>query len=194
MRERCVSPYSLCLLSVSLFFMSLAPGPAPKAAPKAANEAAPLVINEYLADPPDGAAGDSNGDGARDSTQDEFVELVNSSAAPLDIGGFTISDAAQVRFTLPPGRVVPPGEAAVIFGGGTPSGPFGNASANNLVFAVGASAGLSLNNGGDSIIVRDASGVEVARRDYPGSDGGANQSITRSPDVGGAFVPHLSAS
>ena len=156
-------------------------------------QSAPLVINEYLADPPDGPSGDANGDGARDAAQDEFIELVNSSAAPLDVSGFTVADAAQIRFTLPPGRVIPPGEAAVIFGGGNPSGPFGNASANDLVFAVAASAGLSLNNGGDSIIVRDASGREVARRDYPASDGSANQSITRSPDVNGAFVTHLSA-
>jgi hypothetical protein len=151
------------------------------------------VINEYLADPPDGPPGDSNGDGTRDAAQDEFIELVNSSTAPLNVAGFTVSDAAQLRFTLPAGRVIPPGEAAVIFGGGTPSGPFGNASANNLVFAVGTSAGLSLNNGGDSIIIRDAAGAEVARRDYPAPEGSANQSITRSPDVQGAFAPHLSA-
>lgn len=180
----CPCLLSLCLLSLPLVLSH-------KAA--RAIEAAPLVINEYLADPPDGPPGDANGDGARDSTQDEFIELVNASDAPLDIAGFTVSDAAQVRFTVPPGGVIPPREAAVIFGGGNPSGPFGNASANNLVFAVAASAGLSLNNGGDSIIIKDPAGNEVARRDYPGSDGGANQSITRSPDVSGAFTPHLSA-
>src|SRR5215213_966671 len=156
-------------------------------------QSAPLVINEYLADPPDGPSGDSNGDGTRDAAQDEFVELVNSSETPLNVADFTVSDAAQVRFTLPAGSVIPPGETAVIFGGGSPSGSFGNASANNLVFAVGTSAGLSLNNGGDSIIVKDAAGAEVARRDYPAPEGSANQSITRSPDVRGAFAPHLSA-
>ncbi|HET9533525.1 MAG TPA: lamin tail domain-containing protein, partial [Blastocatellia bacterium] len=152
-----------------------------------------IVINEYLADPPDGMAGDANGDGARSSSQDEFVELVNAGAAPLDVGGFTISDAAQVRFTIPAGKIIPAGEAAVIFGGGMPLGDFGNAAANGLVFSVGG-AGLSLNNGEDSIIVRDSFGAEVARRDYPSSDGSANQSLTRSPDVTGDFTRHSTAS
>jgi Lamin Tail Domain/IPT/TIG domain len=150
-----------------------------------------LVINEYLADPPEGPAGDANGDGLRDSTQDEFVEIVNVTSEPLPVGGFTISDAAQVRFTFPQGTMLPTGEATVIFGGGIPVGPFGNASANHLVFAIGG-AGLSLNNGGDSIIVRDNTGVEAARRDYPAGDGSLNQSVTRSPDITGPFAPHSS--
>jgi uncharacterized protein (TIGR03437 family) len=36
-----------------------------------------VFINEVLADPPNGFAGDANHDGVRDGTQDEFVELVN---------------------------------------------------------------------------------------------------------------------
>ncbi|HWP43569.1 MAG TPA: lamin tail domain-containing protein, partial [Blastocatellia bacterium] len=118
-----------------------------------ASEPPALIINEYLADPPDGAAGDANGDGSRDSSEDEFVELVNAGPAPLDISGFTISDAAQVRFTVPAGKIIPAGEAAIVFGGGTPVGDFGNAAANGLVFSAGG-AGLSLNNGGDTIIIR----------------------------------------
>lgn len=151
-----------------------------------------LAINEYLADPPPGAAGDANGDGVRDAAQDEFVELVNTTAAPLDISGFTISDTTAVRFTVPPGRAIPPGEAAVVFGGGTPTGPFGNAGANGLLFAIGG-AGLSLNNGGDSIIVKDNFGAEAVRHDYPPPNSGIGQAITRSPDVTGNFVAHSSA-
>src|SRR5215216_967323 len=89
--------------------------------------AAMVVINEYLADPPPALAGDANGDGTRDAAQDEFVELVNTGAAPLDISGFTIRDATGVRFTIPPGKIMPAGEAAVVFGGGVPTGSFGNA-------------------------------------------------------------------
>jgi lamin tail-like protein/IPT/TIG domain-containing protein len=154
-------------------------------------QAAQIIINEYQADP-DTASGDANGDGTSNSTQDEFVELVNAGSMPLLVGGFTLSDSIQVRFTIPSGKVIPPGEAAVIFGGGTPVGAFGNAAANGLVFAA-SGAGLALNNGGDSIIIKDNLGAEVARRDYPSSDGNANQSITRSPDVTGGFVTHLSA-
>jgi lamin tail-like protein len=157
-----------------------------------APQAATLTINEYLADPPPGALGDANGDGIRDATQDEFVELVNTGAVALNIGGFTISDATTVRFTVPAGRSIPPGEAAVVFGGGNPTGPFGNAGANGLVFVAGAS-GLSLNNGGDTITVKDALGAVVASVGYGSTEGGAHQSITRSPDVTGGFVTHSSA-
>ncbi|HYV06810.1 MAG TPA: lamin tail domain-containing protein, partial [Blastocatellia bacterium] len=82
-------------------------------------QAVTLVINEYLADPPDGTAGDANGDGTRDAANDEFVEIVNGDTAPLDVGLFTISDGTQVRFTIPAGKTIPAGEAAVIFGGGS---------------------------------------------------------------------------
>src|SRR5262249_35902067 len=117
-------------------------------------QAATVTINEYLADPPAGALGDANGDGTPDATQDEFVELVNTGAAAINIGGFTVSDSTAVRFTVPPGAIIPAGESAVVFGGGHPTGSFGNAAANGLVFVAG-SSGLSLNNGGDTITVKD---------------------------------------
>ncbi|HKP12376.1 MAG TPA: lamin tail domain-containing protein, partial [Blastocatellia bacterium] len=155
-------------------------------------QAVTLVINEYMASPPAGTAGDANGDGTRSATQDEFIELVNSDTAPLNVGGFTISDATQVRFTFPANKIIPPGEAAVIFGGGSPTGAFGNASANGLVFAVGGS-GLSLNDGGDTITVKDASAMTVATLTYTGAEGGAGQALTRSPDITGSFVTHSTA-
>jgi Lamin Tail Domain/IPT/TIG domain len=161
--------------------------------PQQSPQAATLVINEYLADPPDGLAGDANGDGTRDGTQDEFVELVNFGASPLSIGGFTISDSTQVRYTIPANKIIPPHESAVIFGGGTPTGDFGNAAANDLVFVVGTSQGLSLNNGGDTITVKDNTGVTVDSVTYGSSEGNANQSITRSPDVTGGFARHSTA-
>src|SRR5439155_18499842 len=130
-----------------------------------------LIINEYLADPPAGAAGDANGDGTRDGTQDEFVELVNEGTAPLNIGLFTISDATTTRFTFPAGKVIPPGEAAVVFGGGTAIGAFGNAAVNGLVFVAGGS-GLSLNNGGDTITIKDNLGVPVTSLTFGASEGG----------------------
>jgi hypothetical protein len=165
-------------------------------ADKVKPQVATLIINEYLADPPGSSAtdlsGDANGDGKRDSTEDEFVELVNTGSAPLDIGGFTISDSVQVRFTFPSGKIIPPGEAAVVFGGGTPKGNFGNAAANGLVFAIGGS-GLSLNNSGDTITVKDKSGALVDSLTYSSAEGNAGQAITRSPDITGGFTKHSSA-
>ncbi|HEX5732274.1 MAG TPA: lamin tail domain-containing protein [Blastocatellia bacterium] len=153
------------------------------------NQSAPLVINEYLADPPTGPAGDANGDGVTSTSQDEFVELINAGSAPLGVGGFSISDAVQTRFTFPPGAVIPAGEAAIIFGGGSPRGDFGNARANGLVFT----SALSLNNASDSIIIKDNFGAEVTRHDYPPPESDTNQSITRSPDINGNFVEHSTA-
>src|SRR5262245_27340501 len=153
---------------------------------------ATLIINEYLADPPAGSAGDANGDGTRDSAQDEFVELVNNGAVALNVGGFTTSDSTSVRFAIPAGKIIPAGESAVVFGGGTPTGPFGNAAANGLVFAVGG-GGLSLNNGGDTITVKDNLSATVDSVTYTSVEGNAHQSITRSPDVTGGFVQHSTA-
>jgi len=156
-------------------------------------DATTLIINEYLADPPAGLAGDANGDGIRDGTQDEFVELVNDGPAPLNIGLFTIGDSTATRFTFPVGKVIPPGEAAVVFGGGTPTGSFGNCLANGLVFAVTSNVGLSLNNGGDTITIKDNFGIIVASLTYGSTEGNAHMSITRSPDITGGFSPHSSA-
>lgn len=164
--------------------------------PQQVPQLASIIINEYLADPagsgPGDLAGDANGDGVRDSSSDEFVEIVNSGSAPVTIGLFTISDASQVRFTVPAGKFIPPGEAAIVFGGGNPTGAFGNAAANGLVFTAG-SGGLSLNNGGDTITVKDNNGLNVASVTFGATEGNANQSITRSPDVTGVFTTHSTA-
>ncbi len=56
-----------------------------------------VMINEVLADPPDGIAGDANRDGTRDSAADEFVELVNSTARDLDLTGYQIQTRADER-------------------------------------------------------------------------------------------------
>jgi len=184
---------SVCLMCCGLFLAWLAPDQHRARAATAPPFLAPLIINEYLAQPPTGIAGDANGDGVRSASQDEFVELVNVGATPLDISAFTIWDATQQRFAFPSGKIIPPGEAAIVFGGGTPVGSFGNCRANGLVFAVGGS-GLSLNDSGDSIIVKDNLGAEVTRKDYPPPSNTGNDSLTRNPDITGAFVGHLAAS
>ncbi len=162
-----------------------------------------IFVNEVLADPPTGADGDANHDGVRDGTQDEFVELVNGSTSEtIGMSGWTIKTRATgsttetTRFTFPVGTALPAGEAAVIFGGGTfnPTDPvFGCAQ---VFKATSASSGLSLTNGGLTILVRDGAGNLIAQFSYGGStglDGNSAQSLTRSPDVTGSFVPHTSA-
>lgn len=162
------------------------------------NVSAPtIVINEVLADPPTGAEGDANHDGTRDSGDDEFVELVNSTNGAINISGWTVrthstsSSTETVRHTFAANTNVPAGEALVVFGGGTinPANPlFGCAQ------IVKASSGLlSLTNGGLTILVRDGSGNLVTQFSYGGTtglNGGNAQSLTRSPDITGAFVLH----
>lgn len=194
-KKRVIAALCIFILACGVLFSIAASRKTQDPAPDG-SQTATLIINEYLADPagsaPGDLAGDANGDGVRDAADDEFVEIVNNGAAPLNVGLFTISDATQVRFTVPAGKVIPPGEAAVVFGGGTPTGAFGNAAANGLVFTAGA-GGLSLNNGGDTITIKDNLAVTVASVTYGSSEGNANQSITRSPDITGGFRTHSTA-
>jgi hypothetical protein len=159
--------------------------------------AATVVINEVLADPPTGTEGDANHDGARDSADDEFVELVNSTDAAINMSGWTVrthstsSSTETVRHTFAANTNLPAGEALVVFGGGTinPANPlFGCAQIVKT-----STAGLSLTNGGLTILVRDGSGNLVTQFSYGGTtglNGGNAQSLTRSPDITGAFVLH----
>jgi Tol biopolymer transport system component len=162
------------------------------------NVSAPtVVVNEVLADPPTGINGDANRDGTRDSSQDEFVELVNSTGGGINISEWTVrthsttSSTETVRHTFAANTTLPAGQAMLVFGGGTfnPGDPlFGCAQ---VVKA--SSGGLSLTNGGLTILVRDGSGNLVTQLSYGGTtglNGGNAQSLTRSPDITGNFVLH----
>jgi hypothetical protein len=162
------------------------------------NVSAPtVVVNEVLADPPTGTDGDANHDGTRNSSQDEFVELVNSTGGGINISGWTVrthsttSSIETVWHIFAANTTLSAGEAMLVFGGGTfnPGDPlFGCAQ---VVKA--SSGGLSLTNGGLTIVVRDGSGNLVTQFSYGGTtglNGGNAQSLTRSPDITGKFVLH----
>jgi len=137
------------------------------------------IINEIHADP-DPIKGDANGDGIISTSQDEFVELVNRSGEEVDISGWTLADSIGVRHTFPTGTIIPNQEAIVVFGGGTPTGSFGDATVQT--------ATLKLNNTGDIITLNDGT-ADVATETY-GSEGSKNQSLTRDPDLTGNLTPH----
>src|SRR5205085_6228086 len=164
------------------------------------NARVPLVINEILADPQGSAAtdlaGDANRDGTRDSDDDEFVEILNNSSEAVDISGVVISDSTTSRFTFPANTILSSGRAAIIFGGGNP--PLNDpAFGGSLVFKT---SSLSLNNSGDTVTLKLAisgSDIVIAAQTY-GAEGGADQSLTRSPDAevmstGGNFIGHTAA-
>ncbi len=148
---------------------------------------AQLVLNEFQADPASGLDGDANGDGMRDGSEDEFVELVNTSGGPLDISSWTLSDGASARHVFPAGTILPDLCSVVVFGGGSPVGLFGNSTVQ-----VASTGLLGLNNTGDSIIVNDglSNVIDVAY----GNEANNNQSLTRVPDIVGAMlVEHSTA-
>lgn len=146
-----------------------------------------IVINEILADP-DAAFGDANGDGILNTTQDEFVEIVNNEPSSLNIGGWTLSDGFGVRHTFPANTVIPASCSIVVFAGGAPTGTFGHS-----LVQVSSTGQLGLNNTGDTVILNNGT-VNVASYTY-GPEGGDDQSLTRDPDVTGAdpLVKHSTA-
>ncbi|MBA3321429.1 MAG: lamin tail domain-containing protein, partial [Pyrinomonadaceae bacterium] len=165
--------------------------------------------NEILADvAPDNATtpaieGDANRDGTRSADDDEFVELLNNSSAPLDLSGIVLADGTSNRFTFLAGTMLAAGRAVIVFGGGAP--PTGDAAFGNALIHLATSLGL--NDGGDTLTVKlPQSGGDVIIATQPFGSGGSgappapsDQSLTRAPDAeinlaGGGFVPHAAAS
>ncbi|NTV46248.1 MAG: lamin tail domain-containing protein, partial [Chlorobiales bacterium] len=144
------------------------------------------IINEIHADPDQSIAGDANGDGVREASDDEFVELVNKTGLTVDISGWTLSDGLEVRHVFPAGTVISNGAALVVFGGGTPTGMFGGSTVQ-----VASSGWLALNNEGDVITL--SNGVQTVVSYTYGSEAQTAESLTRDPDLVGAFSDHSKA-
>lgn len=134
------------------------------------------VINEIHSDP-DSTFGDANGDGSVNVVEDEFVEIVNSTASSIDISGWKIYDGGSMRHTFPIGSIVAPGCSVLIFGGGSPAGNFGNS-----LVQISSTGNLGLNDRIDIVTLFDQYGVAVVGYSY-GLEAGENQSVTRDPDI-----------
>jgi hypothetical protein len=152
----------------------------------------PVIINEVLADPASSSAGDANGDGTSNPQQDQFIELVNQSGTPVNIGGWTIatnnsSGNEVVRYQFAAGTSIAGNCSAVVFGGGLPVGAFGGA----VVRVATHPSGLDLNFS-DRITIRDGKGVLITRLNFSGA--GSDSSITRNPEAvnGAPLVQHSS--
>jgi len=121
----------------------------------------------------------------------EFVELVNSGTAAVDLSGWTLADATGLRHTFASGTSLEAGRSFVVFGGaaGIPTG---------MTNAVAASTGtLSLSNSGDTVYLKNTAGTAVDTATLGsalcGTDG---VSANRSPDGSstGTFVLHTTLS
>jgi hypothetical protein len=140
-----------------------------------------IIINEILFDP----NGDANGDGNFSTTQDEFIEIYNTSSSSLDISNFYIQDAASggtTRHIFPSGTILPANQSIVVFGGGS---LILNIPGLSQLASTGA---LGLNNGEDTITIYNDSDVSIVSQFY--DSGGNNQSIARNPDFTGTFEDH----
>ncbi|MEZ5305178.1 MAG: lamin tail domain-containing protein [Verrucomicrobiales bacterium] len=154
-------------------------------------DTATIVINEVNAEVEEGR--DANQDGVTGFTQDEFIEIVNVSGAPIDLSGWTINDAVGMIHTFPANTVLSADCALVVFGGGGVLEGY-NALFGNALIQKASTGQLSLNDTGDQIAVRDTGGVERAGFVYGDIDG-QDGSRVRDPDISGTvFVGHTALS
>ena len=128
-----------------------------------------LVINEVLPDP----------DGT--DSGEEYVELVNAGALPLDPTGYTLCDASDVCHTFGP-PVLLPGEAMVLFDHGDHTDTPG---------ARTSSAGrLSLNNSGDTLTLWAPDGSAHGTVTWSGSSAGVAWNRSSDADPTAPLVRH----
>lgn len=167
-----------------------------------------LVVNEVLAAPAMGASGDANCDGTRNGVDDEFIELVNTTAGCLDIAGVLINKTGAVPLShaFEDGSVVEAGGAMVIFGGAPDQAPvFDGTSSSSEAFCVdltgcataiqrAGQGALGLPNSQDTITI-SLGAVTLDTYAYGGTSGITptdGESMVRSPEVTGDFVTHTS--
>jgi hypothetical protein len=113
-------------------------GPVLAATLLAAPARAAVRLNEILADPDS----DWDGDGAVDFRGDEWVEIYNGGGDTVDLGLYWITDTENFTWRFHFSGTLGPGEARVVMG----SEAVAWESANGYP-----SAGLSLNNSGDTV-------------------------------------------
>ncbi|HEY7727947.1 MAG TPA: lamin tail domain-containing protein [Candidatus Eisenbacteria bacterium] len=157
------------------FWLAQPPVTAAAAAPAAG---ADLKLSEFLPSP----ARDWSGDGATDARADEWVEVVNAGAVPLDLGAHRIADGdSTIRIAL--SGTLPPGSYAVVTG----------QDALDWQRSEGrAATGLSLNNAGDTVRLFRVEGgdtVQVDAKPYNSIEGGSDRAVGRlDPLVEGSWL------
>jgi hypothetical protein len=137
------------------------------------------------------------GNDASPANRDEFVELVNLSGESIDLTGWMISDALLRRAYVYPGTAgttLAPSNSLIVYGG--PAFGFTpQLSVPAIAAEVGpgdafSTAGLALNDGGDTIVVRNAQSNIISRVLYAQSQTSTNGSLVRFPTDRDGFVAH----
>jgi hypothetical protein len=120
---------------------------------------------------------------------DEYVEVVSLANSDIVMDGWTIADATQVRMTI--GVFTLSSSNSAVFYGGPANGDVPNVGTAMPipVSTFANTAGLALNNNGDTITFRNAAGYVVTRLVYSDTQVWTNSSMARFPDLNSAFVP-----
>ncbi|MFA6991676.1 MAG: lamin tail domain-containing protein [Candidatus Gracilibacteria bacterium] len=109
-------------------------------------------LNEALAAPQSGVVINEIGwAGTPDESNDEFIELFNTSRSSVDLSGWTIEDDnGSSVYTIDSGSIGANGYFVIVDGDGALSG----VNVDKVI-------GLSLANSGDSLVLKDANGLVV---------------------------------
>jgi hypothetical protein len=136
-----------------------------------------IRLNEFCAGP----AQDWNQSGLYSARDDEWIELVNDGAIPVDLSQYVISDADST-WRWSGSDVIQPGERRLLFG----------SDAVTWQQATGASvAGFSLANAGDTVRLFRLEGgvlVQVDSYAYKAHEAGSDRSVGRVPDASGEWA------
>ncbi len=157
------------------------PHPCPDAPPASADN---LVLNEFMANVPQGPEGDANQDGERHFHDDEFVELVNRSDKTIDLTDVDILNDDALRFTFPE-LCLKPLHAVVVFGGiedraSPPAGEGFKSLVSDTWFRYA--------QGGGRVVIHDARGETIADHTYESHPPG---SLNLNPDLSGNdYIAH----
>lgn len=92
-----------------------------------------------------------------ENRDDEYVVFENAGTAVLDLGGWTVSDAAGRTYTFPTGRTLDPGSRLTLV-----TGP-GTDGTDRVYWGQDSAV---WNNGGDTVTVRTGAGRTVLERSY----------------------------
>jgi hypothetical protein len=155
-----------------------------------------LIVNEFCANP---SGQDTNLDGARSSTADEFVEIVNCTKDPVDLSYLTLRDATGETHRFPNPTTLQPGKAIVVFGGGTPRDLLAQSQQSGA-------GGLNLTND-DTIEIRTLPGTSgtgvgttIYRVDFKAAPAAVSMTnpvdgarITKNPATSADYVDHSKA-
>ena len=109
----------------------------------------PIIVNEIMYHPPELGGGDN--------TRDEFVELHNITAFPVDISGWVLHDG--VGFTFPSGTIARPGDYFLVVG----FNPSDTAVLSAFRMAYGLGTDVRIYGPYDPRLVNGTANVELAR-------------------------------